>query len=269
MIGIYQAFTKAAFRTFLAYRSNFYFFMIGSAVSVVVALYLWLAIFDSSNKESLNGFTRQDFFVYIILAEIIRRITFSAPDSIIAEEIKSGAITTTLLKPLNYQYYVLFTCLGRLVFELLCLSGPIVAGLTILNYAFNFGIGITIINLFIFILSCVLSYFLIFSFNLIIGYLSMWLNNLWGLGIIKGVLFSFFSGAMIPISFFPEPLKMIVNCSPFPSAFSTPLLIFLGKLDLQTEFLSLGFQLMWVLLLYGASQLAFFYARKAIAFQGG
>ena len=54
-----------------------------------------------------------------------------------------------------------------------------------------------------------------------------------------------FSGALIPLVFFPDWLQALAAVLPFQGMISTPALIYLGKMDAPTTAFMLGFQAVW------------------------
>ena len=70
-LKLYTPFTKNIFQQYLAYRSNFFMYLLGAFMRVFCLIFLWKAIFIGSGKEILNGFTFPVMVSYLILSTCI------------------------------------------------------------------------------------------------------------------------------------------------------------------------------------------------------
>src|SRR5690606_36308061 len=101
------------------------------------------------------------------------------------------------------------------------------------------------------------------------GEISLFTNALFGLMIIKNVVFSFFSGSLLPSSFFPDWLNQILKFLPFQSMIEKPINILMGNyssIEILESFLT---QLLWVLVLSLACNLSFNKLKKHVVSVGG
>ena len=77
-----------------------------------VAFYLWKAVFDSSQKPLIQGFSMADITLYIIMSFVTNLLTRSDSSFMIGEEVKDGSIIMRLLRPVHFAASYLFTELG-------------------------------------------------------------------------------------------------------------------------------------------------------------
>ena len=77
------------------------------------------------------------------------------------------------------------------------------------------------------------------------------------------------SGAMIPLTFFPEIVQKLFNFLPFSSIIYTPAMIYLNKLSYIEIAKSLGLQLMWVVILMILSKVMWNKVIDKLTIQGG
>ena len=85
----------------------------------------------------------------------------------------------------------------------------------------------------------------------------------------KQVIVLLFSGATIPLAFFPEPLKTIVNYLPFQSIYNAPLSVLLdGNPEPAKLLTTLGIQLFWCVVMNIASRLFWKLSLKRITVNG-
>lgn len=77
------------------------------------------------------------------------------------------------------------------------------------------------------------------------------------------------SGAMIPLTFFPEIVQKLFNFLPFSSIIYTPSMIYLNKLSYVEIAKSLGLQLIWVVILMVLSKIMWNKVIDKLTIQGG
>ena len=121
----------------------------------------------------------------------------------------------------------------------------------------------------IFVVSVILSYLLSFYLNLIFGYLAFYLLNIWGFSILKGSIIKFFSGALIPLAFFPGIVRTIFEQLPFASMIYVPTMIYMGKYNVSELLFVLGKQVFWLIVFVYISKAMWGWAQKRLAVQGG
>ena len=103
----------------------------------------------------------------------------------------------------------------------------------------------------------------------IFGVLCFYTSSGFGINQIKNIITSFFSGALIPLSFFPVFMQDIVNYSPFAGMASNPVLIMLMKIELVSSLKVIGISLLWLVILEIFAMLLFKHASKKITVHGG
>ena len=121
----------------------------------------------------------------------------------------------------------------------------------------------------LYLCSVALAYMISFRVNLCFGFMAFYVKNLWGFNILKNSIISFLSGALIPLAFMPEPLRIALEYMPFASMGYTPVMIYMGKYGAAEIALRLGIQLVWAAALYGISKLIWAGAVKKLSVQGG
>ena len=84
-------------------------------------------------------------------------------------------------------------------------------------------------NILFFILSVVMALVINFSIDMIAATICLYTESTWGLNIVKECIVLLLSGASIPLAFFPETKKKIVQYLPFRCIYDTPLSVLLQK----------------------------------------
>ncbi|MBD5135976.1 MAG: antibiotic ABC transporter permease [Lachnospiraceae bacterium] len=266
---MYGAFTNAGIQDFIAYRASFVGFFLGEILICFVMYFIWKAVYASAGNSTFMGFSMVDMMVYIFLTNIAGFLTGTDSTYSIAEEIKDGSIIMRLIKPVKVDLSFLFFELGNKVMIISCVFIPVILGLEIYRYVMLGYVAFNPIRLILFMFSISISYLLAFYLNLIFGYLAFFLLNLWGFNILKESIIKFFSGAIIPLAFFPEVVRNIFEYLPFASLTYTPVMIYMEKYNGSTLLLNLGLQLLWLSFFIWLSKLIWKWAERRLAVQGG
>lgn len=120
-----------------------------------------------------------------------------------------------------------------------------------------------------FVVSLILAVAISFFFDFFIGLLTFYTNYSWGLQTFQEAFISLFSGALIPIAFFPDWLKIIANVLPFQQMSYSPVSIYLGLVQGSQVYHILFIQLIWLVVMVVFTKLFYSFAIKKITVQGG
>src|SRR3954447_4574868 len=89
----------------LVYRFNFFFRAAFSLVPLLATIYLWRTVFRGGSGD-IGGYSLAGMISYYLLVTIVDTLTAVTEDDWqIATDIKDGAISQFLLKPIDYMVY--------------------------------------------------------------------------------------------------------------------------------------------------------------------
>jgi len=241
-------FAVSSIQRLLSYRINFFLFFLGNILRAFVTYAIWLAVYEASGHSSglIQGFSLADMTVYVFLSFVVQEVIHSEADWTIANEVLSGRIAINLVRPISYQWRLLFENLGANIYNFFVRVMPV---WLILHWVLwqQYEIGIPgLLTLSLFLLSLVFSFFILFFLNLCFGFLAFYTTKIWGLTGVKYILIEFFSGAVVPLSFFPLWAQNVMDYFPFRSMLYDPMLIYLGKIPFNEIGHTLLIQLFWV-----------------------
>jgi ABC-2 type transport system permease protein len=232
-------------RRLITYRSDFWVNFFGQIFfSLVVAYFLWSSIFQSSQTETINGYTIQSMIFYYLVAPLIFRIQQGTGIGFISREIYDGGLNKYLIYPLNYYQYKLATYLANSIFiffQLIILV--IVYNLFFYDptiYSFDI---LNTIGFMVIILISSISFFYLFS---IFEFMAFWFDNIWSLAVILRFLTSFLGGVLIPLKLFPIWAQTVLYYTPFPYFIDFPMNTFLGNITLSDYLSNLLILLIWL-----------------------
>ncbi|WP_303804931.1 ABC-2 family transporter protein [Ruminococcus flavefaciens] len=262
----YLALTRAGIMETLQFRLSFVVMVIGNLLYLIVVYFLWDAIYESAGTDVVNGMTFSDTLIYLVLATALFNFMEMYAVWEIGRSIQSGKIVLDLLKPMEYRKYLFWSFSGSFIAKFLLTFLPtFIAVAIVTNGAIPMGI-----NLLYFVLSVVMAVSINYSIDFIVGTICLYTESIWGINIMKQVIVLLLSGATIPLAFFPDTLRTVVNYLPFQSIYNAPLTILLdGAPTAETVLTTLGTQLIWCIVMMVISKLFWKVSLRQITVNGG
>lgn len=235
-------------------------------LQVVILYYIWMAVYGEN--VSIFGVNKLQMITYIVLSRLIyiNGIVSWGINQWMTDIIKDGQISIELLRPIDFQLLAYARRIGVLIFSMLIYGTPaIIIFLLFINIFFP----LNIITLVLFFISFMLAMTINFFIEFMIGLFGFYTNNGWGLQILKEGLFSFFSGALIPVIFMPKWIQSIVNMLPFKDIIYTPLSIYIELYNEKQSINLILNQIIWVIILFCFSRILYRLLLRKITVQGG
>lgn len=260
----YLAFLRGSFMVGLVYRAGFIFTILGNLVYIGVAYFLWRSIFH--NMTTIHGLTFNETFIYVALGSAIFILLKTYADWYISYEIREGMIAVYLTKPVDYEFYSLFSSLGGMLTNLGAISLPtILVLILVFKVSFTFGPGLVL-----FPFSLLMAFLISFFFDYMVGILAFYTESIWGLSITKEVIISVLSGALIPLQYFPQAIQKVLLVLPFQAIYYSPLMMITQPNQGWETLLSmLSVQVMWAVILFMFTRVLYNQAVKVLRVSGG
>lgn len=262
----YWSMLKNSFMVGTVYRAHFFFSIIGNLIYVLLLYFLWKAIYAGSVTATINGHTFNETFLYIALAMGIFSFLQCWTEWGMSREIITGDVIVRLMKPIDYQTSTLFDTAGASILNFLLITIPTIA-IVIFVFKGNIPFGINIVY---FLISVCLAYFINFNLDFSIGLTAFKTESIWGISTTKEVVVLFFSGASIPLYFFPEGLLKVIEFLPFQAIYHTPLTLLLNPgLPITEVAKMMAIQVFWILILSLLARIFFLRASRVLMINGG
>ena len=262
------ALTRAGIMESLHYRLGTFVTLFANLIYLVLVYYLWKAIYASSGVDVVNGMTFTDTMIYLILATSLFNFLEMFVVWDMSRSIQSGKIILDLLKPLKFRTYTFWSYSGSHVVSFIMTFIPtFIIVMIITKGAIPMGL-----NLVYFLISPLFALIVNFNIEMIVATICLYTESTWGINIVKETIVLLLSGASIPLAFFPEKLRTVVDFMPFRAVYDIPLTILLeknGSDTLQGLLPMFGFQLLWIIILTAAGTLFWNYSVKKITVNGG
>lgn len=262
----YTAVLRGSIMEALSFRASTLMRIIGNLVYLLIIYFLWKAIFDSSPTDTVNGMTFYDTMIYLVLAAAMFNFMDTFVVWRIGDAYQTGEIVLYLLKPMGYQSYLFLSRVGNCVMSFFATFLPTF----IIVYFVTKG-SITLgINLLFFLLSILLGMGVNFCIDFLVGTICFYTQSIWGVNIMKEVVVSLLSGATIPLAFFPEMFRKVVDFLPFQAIYHMPLHILTDKTMRLADYMTcLGTQVFWLAVVLGISKLFWKISVKQLTVNGG
>lgn len=262
------ALTRAGIMESLHYRLGTFVTLFANLIYLVLVYYLWKAIYASSGVDVVNGMTFTDTMIYLILATSLFNFLEMFVVWDMSRSIQSGKIILDLLKPMKFRTYTFWSYSGSHVVSFIMTFIPtFIVVMIITKGAIPVGL-----NLVYFLIATVFALIVNFNIEMIVATICLYTESTWGINIVKETIVLLLSGASIPLAFFPEKLRTVVDYMPFRAVYDIPLTILLeknGSDTLQGLLPMFGFQLLWIVILTAAGTLFWNYSVKKITVNGG
>ena len=220
-INTLKAVAFVTYKEWAAYRTHSMVSILTGPLYFCVQVFIWNAVYSS--QETINGMELNQMILYFAVSTLIHYLTMDFADWNLQMLIHTGKFTTYLLRPLNHAFFAFSQKAGHRVLGLLYEFIPVLALIT-----FLFKINLFPANFLWTLISIILSFFIVFCINYCLGISGFWLTRTNGLCGVFHLFRHMFSGALIPLTFFPLVVQQIMFYMPFQYITYVPAQIWLG-----------------------------------------
>lgn len=250
----------------LSYRVYFFVSILTNIISIVLYYYMWLAVYDFDKEKVINESTFSETFSYVVIAMGIYSFLQVWLEWRIQPDVISGNIAVKLMKPIDYQFSLLSEALGASINNFIAITIPTLLLVLIISPT-----GIVLgKNIIFFIISMVFSYFLNFCVDFIIGLSAFYTESIWGISTTKEAIVLFFSGAVIPLYFFPEKIRIVIEFLPFRYIYNVPIQMLQNSYDGMWQMCeAILIQVFWTIVLLCISRVIYLCVVKKLMVNGG
>ena len=251
----------------LAYRLRYYTGILTYFVFVAVHYFIWSAVFAGREPGAvINGFTLDEMITYVAVGWIARSMYFSDIDEEIDDIVRTGQIGVYLLRPVNFQHMMLSQAFGGMLFRGLFFSLPV--AIPILLF-FPVAPPASVSSFVLFLFSMLIAFLVFAEINFLVGLLAFKLKSINGIVRAKYFLMQLLSGLLLPLTFFPNAFRVVLEWLPFQAMSYLPLQFYLGKLSGPEIVEALALQFGWILVLYLLGRYFLSRALYFLTLQGG
>ena len=269
----YMPFFRVGMIEEMAYRAGLLAWVLITFLQLICVVFLWISVYKNAVSDVINGFTFKEMIVYFVVTNIFAFICLESQTlHDINTEIKDGTIAISFIKPVSYRLRFLYRCMGA------CACRSLLVGIPSLVIAFIAFISLDyirigsvpgfIVHIVLFIIATILAVAIYDTIDYICGVMCFYTTAAWGLNFSKSVLVSFFSGVLIPLSFFPGKSANIVKVLPFAGLSQNPVSILTLRVDIETSVKYILNSIFWLIIFSILAKLIFNRASRKVTVQG-
>lgn len=264
----YIAFFRLRFSMGLQYRA--------AALAGIVTQFVWgimeILMFRAFYKTQPEAFpmTFQATCAYVWMQQAFLALFMAwMMENEIFDSIVNGNIAYELCRPINvYKMWFARSLANRISKAVLrCLPILLVAAFFPAPYGLMLPVSFPAFLLFL--LTLATGVFVTVAFCMLVYMVSFFTISPAGIRMVAVSVVEFFSGAVIPLPFFPDGIRQIFELLPFASMQNVPLRIYSGDLYGNDMWRAILLQFFWLFVLTGIGRILDALAMKKITVQGG
>jgi ABC-2 type transport system permease protein len=255
--------TMASIRRTYAYRARFVLWLVRTMAQLYLLRMVWMALY--AGRDAVDGIPASTMIVYLTVAMLQEFLIQPLIVYEIDQRIMRGTVASDIVRPVGFMQqmlaYDLGGVLGRAPVLIVAIPVAMVVGSLQFPPSPEAAVGYAI--------SLVLAYLISLLIWLVVGLGGFWMMSTGGLRFLLGTIEGFLAGAVVPLWFLPDALRVALQVLPFQGMAFLPLSIYIGQATGGDILVSLGIQLFWVVAL---ALLAGFVWRRAqwkLVVQGG
>ena len=245
------------------YRVNFAFDVLRILLKVYLLKVIWTAVY--AERGVVDGVELRALIAFITLAQLQVWVMAPLIAEYIQERVHDGKIALDLARPVPFLGQLLAHQLGAtasyLPFVFLAVPFALAVGGFVPPASLSAGL--------LYLLSLALGFIVSALMGMLLGLVSFWTLQTWGAIDIYNYTNQFFTGALVPLWFFPPWLRQIADLLPFQAQTFIPLSIYLGQAQQHEIPIALGVQVGWVVALCALTWILWQRAMRRVVIQGG
>jgi viologen exporter family transport system permease protein len=254
---------KRGWRRYAAYPAATVAGVFTNTIFGFLQAYILLAVYR--HRTDVGGYSPADSVTYVWLVQALLMTVQVFGWQELALRIRDGSIATDLSRPLDPLRYWLSFDLGRAPYHFLYRGvAPFVVGALVFQLHYP-----SPLDALAFAVSVVLAIVVSLGFRFLYNLPAFWLLDIRGVVILVLSVNLFFSGAIVPLAYFPSWLGHLAQALPFAAILQTPVDIWLGKHHGRELAGVLALQVLWAVVLLAASRFVLARATRKLVVQGG
>lgn len=248
----------------LAYRFDVYSNVLGQCIVMFATAFFWKALYIG--HDTVKGVSVEEMLTYTIISSAMAMVFNINVQNRVTDSVWKGTIATDMVRPISLFGLYFFEDLGNTAMLLLQNVAPII----IIGCVFiTVPKPDSLMAFLLFLICLTISYLMNWLFAACFSTLAFVVIRIGPLGATKEHLIRLLSGSIIPMWFFPEGLRKVLEFFPFVYLYQLPLDIYIGKNELTEYLPRIGVQMMWLIFFFVLFQYLQGKVMKHVMVQGG
>ncbi len=187
----------------------------------------------------------------------------------IFDSITTGSIAYEMVRPLNLYARWFSQSVATRAAKCVLRSLPILLVAFLMPGPLRMTLPPSAAQLAFFLISSLLAMLVVVAFSMLI-YISVFFTlSAAGMRVMAAAAVDFLAGAVVPLPFFPDKIRAVVELLPFAAMQNMPLRIYSGNIAGMDAVRGIGFQVFWLVVLVALGQLWMRRALRKVIVQGG
>lgn len=216
---IISIYAKNSLKRSLVYKWDIWISVLSGIFNILGMLFLWSVVYKSSSKFTIEGYSFNSIVLYTLMSNLTAIIIHVDIARTISNEVKSGEITNSFIRPVSYIKKLVGEGTGHVLYNLIMLFLPIISILIIYVNIFNIKSEITLESALFYVISLLFSIIINFEINILVGFCSFFVNYIWGFIMLESAILMIVTGQLFPLSFYPYKIVKFLELTPFLSFF--------------------------------------------------
>ncbi len=248
------------FKQEIVYRAQMVLSLILRFSSSLVLIIVWATVYYFSGTSTIHGLSLSVMTAYFFMTAALIEIN-TDPEIIdqFQNSVENGSIISFMIRPISFAIQLflgvlprdlIFLCFGTIpiLILILTLSHMIVSPLTMVIFAGQIAVAYIIVNL----------------IGFMIGSLSMYLTNIYGVANAMMWISQIANGSFVPLMFYPKTITAILMLTPFPITCYVPIATIIGLISTAAAIQALAIGFVWVLILFVLAKFTWIKVNKVI-----
>lgn len=224
----------------LIYRTQFFVYMLSTAVSVLIGLMIWLRLEASGADLPVD---REFIVSYYLMLAIVRVLTSTWHSEYLAQMIRDGQLNSWLIRPGSYLLNLIANNLAEKLVKVVAISLLLLPAWFLYRDAFVLPAQLS--HWVLFVVALILAAAIQFFLTTAIGSLGFWMDDNAGIARGRQVIGMVLSGELVPLVLYPAWAMGFLNWQPFRFMLSFPLEVLLGTVSGNQLILGFALQMIW------------------------
>lgn len=217
-----KAVAFVTYKEWSAYRTHSLVSVFVGPVYFIVQYFIWTAVYGEGG--TLGGMELPETIRYFGVSALIGYLTMDFADWNLQMLVRTGKFLTFTLRPMHHRFFALSQKIGHRVLGFFLEFLP-----CLLIFGLLFGVDIVPKYIGWTILSVALAFLMVFYVNYCLGMTAFYFVQANGIRVVYQLIDGIFAGALIPLSFFPETIQMVMMFLPFQYTNYIPAMVWTGS----------------------------------------
>ncbi len=222
---VMKAIALVTYKEWSAYRTHSMVSVFVGPVYFIVQYFIWTAAYGG--RAEINGMKLSQIITYFGASTLIGYLTMDFADWNLQMLVRTGKFLTFCLRPIHHRFFAFSQKVGHRFLGLLFEFIP-----CYLIFSLLFGVEMIPKRIGWTLLSVAFAFLMNFYVHYILGMTAFWFIQSSGIRRVFDLLSGVFSGAFIPLVFFPKVIQRILFFLPFPYMSYVPTMVFTGEFHL-------------------------------------